>query len=478
MDPEMTREKYPCSWPKGAGNFGELSEKEVKGRINSMKTTTVDLSDGFGSARPSRSGFYPHDRKKANQDSFVIAHNVGHKSHHFFGVFDGHGPTGDACSLFACENIKKIVVEKVKGQSANVPAALTDAYEKANRRLKKSPHDDSLSGTTAICVFSSGRKLYAATPATRAMLGTSLGAVALSHDQTPFSKVERDRIKKCGGRIMSADQVDGIVPYHENWDCKLGEELDDDGDPPRVWNQDLEYPGTAFTRSIGDSLAETLGVIATPEIREHEITADDHVLIIASDGVFEFITNTDCVRIALLYSDPLDSCKALVGEALREAYKRWMKREERTDDITCIVAFIEAPPDAPRKTPKFEAPAPRAAAARPPQRRKSRRGSHSMDSFFGQVEFLHPNAQRAAREATRRARETLDGDIYDLDVLEHMHDAAAAQTAEQERLERAKSSKARRGSMAYLKKAMGDAMRGGQKPPTPSKEAPPAEKAS
>jgi hypothetical protein len=181
-----------------------------------------------------------------------------------------------------------------------------------------------------------------------------------------------------------------------------------------------------------------------------------------------------------------------------------MKREERTDDITCIVAFIEAPPDAPRKTPKFEAPAPEGGGGSgPPQRRKSRRGSHSMDSFFGQVEFLHPNAQRdaarggacVARERSARASEAresaprrasrepvftrrLDGDIYDLDVLEHMHDAAAAQTAEQERLERAKSSKARRGSMAYLKKAMGDAMRGGQKPPTPSKEAPPAEKAS
>lgn len=218
MDPEMTREKYPCSWPKGAGNFGELSEKEVKGRINSMKTTTVDLSDGFRFryASVTQRGFYPHDRKKANQDSFVIAHNVGHKSHHFFGVFDGHGPTGDACSLFACENIKKIVVEKVKGQSANVPAALTDAYEKANRRLKKSPHDDSLSGTTAICVFSSGRKLYVGNVGdSRAMLGTSLGAVALSHDQTPFSKVERDRIKKCGGRIMSADQV--LLPRRGPW---------------------------------------------------------------------------------------------------------------------------------------------------------------------------------------------------------------------------------------------------------------------
>ena len=74
-----------------------------------------------------------------------------------------------------CENIKKIVVEKVKGQSANVPAALTDAYEKANRRLKKSPHDDSLSGTTAICVFSSGRKLYVGNVGdSRAMLGSRI----------------------------------------------------------------------------------------------------------------------------------------------------------------------------------------------------------------------------------------------------------------------------------------------------------------
>ena len=102
----------------------------------------------------------------------------------------------------------------------------------------------------------------------RAMMGTARGAVPLSRDQTPFSKAERERVQKCGGRIMSADQVDGLVPYHENWDCNLGEELDDDGDPPRVWNQDLEYPGTAFTRSIGDRLAEEIGVVAEPEARE------------------------------------------------------------------------------------------------------------------------------------------------------------------------------------------------------------------
>ena len=105
------------------------------------------------------------------------------------------------------------------------------------------------------------------------------------------------------------------MPYHENWDCKLGEELDDDGDPPRVWNQDLEYPGTAFTRSIGDSLAESLGVIAEPELDSHRIGAADRVIIAASDGIFEFITTRTCVETALLYNDPLEACKALVGES-------------------------------------------------------------------------------------------------------------------------------------------------------------------
>ena len=33
---------------------------------------------------------------------------------------------------------------------------------------------------------------------------------------------------------------------------------------------------------------------------------------------------------------PTEACRALVGES----YKRWIKREERTDDITVVVGFI------------------------------------------------------------------------------------------------------------------------------------------
>jgi hypothetical protein len=38
-------------------------------------------------------------------------------------------------------------------------------------------------------------------------------------------------------------------PNIQEW----GVEEEDDGDPPRLWSPIGNYPGTAFTRSIGDS---------------------------------------------------------------------------------------------------------------------------------------------------------------------------------------------------------------------------------
>jgi hypothetical protein len=46
----------------------------------------------------------------------------------------------------------------------------------------------------------------------------------------------------------------------------LGEELDNGGDPPRVWAPGKTFPGCAFTRSIGDNVAEAIGVNAEPEL--------------------------------------------------------------------------------------------------------------------------------------------------------------------------------------------------------------------
>ena len=86
-------------------------------------------------------------------------------------------------------------------------------------------------------------------------------------------------------------QLIGNVKYHEDWGLNLGEEVDDDGDPPRIWAPHTQGPGCAFTRSIGDAVGERIGVIPSPELVEKTLTPDDQFLMVASDGVWEFLTN-------------------------------------------------------------------------------------------------------------------------------------------------------------------------------------------
>lgn len=66
----------------------------------------------------------------------------------------------------------------------------------------------------------------------------------------PRRKDECERVKKCGARVLTLEQLDGLRdPTIQEW----GTEEQDNGDPPRLWHPQGTYPGTAFTRSIGDS---------------------------------------------------------------------------------------------------------------------------------------------------------------------------------------------------------------------------------
>lgn len=56
-----------------------------------------------------------------------------------------------------------------------------------------------------------------------------------------------------------------------------------------------------MSRSIGDLVAASVGVSCEPEFYEMELTDDDKFIIIASDGVWEFIHNEDVIYI-LLYN--------------------------------------------------------------------------------------------------------------------------------------------------------------------------------
>jgi hypothetical protein len=150
------------------------------------------------------------------------------------------------------------------------------------------------------------------------------------------------------------DQIEGLEPIHENWgDVILGEEIDEGGDPPRVWSPKGTYPGVAFTRSFGDLYAKVIGVHAEPEIlirytlcaaSSHaqpalirDVQPNDRYIIIASDGVFEFLTNQMVADMVAQRTDPLEACRAIVAQS----YELWLRFEVRTDDISIIALYIE-----------------------------------------------------------------------------------------------------------------------------------------
>lgn len=332
-----------------SANSGPLSLREIQERIvasaapETCSTGSVDYQYAYLSQR----GYYPDSPNKANQDSFFVSPNFnGRADTAVFMVFDGHGFYGDKCAIYIRDNLPGNLAKLLGASSGTeaVKTAIHNAFLMTNDQLYEDPSiKDDLSGTTCICVVVIAGLMYVANVGdsraivVRRQAGGGLQAVPLSSDQTPYRRDERDRVKAAGARVMTMGQIDGTSPPGEDYgNLKLGDQLDEDGDPPRVWSKLGDFPGTAFTRSFGDSEAEKLGVFAEPEIDVVPVTADDAFICVASDGVFEFLTNQAVADIVCKHDSPLEANRVVV----QESYQAWLDLEYRTDDITIITAFV------------------------------------------------------------------------------------------------------------------------------------------
>ncbi len=366
------------------GQSSSLMNAKSHREVDAIKETKELICGGLRIryAYVSQKGYYPDQLDKANQDAYSVVEKFGPNDSNdaFFAVFDGHGELGDHCAQFARDKLpvylnrhinraKLREAKKASGRDNNfanielskdqMQKACTRAHVECNNAMHQAL-DDRLSGTTAISAFIHGRRnrmTISNVGDSRAVLGKATGsdpfiqgqselkAYPLSRDHTPYRKDERIRIRKTGARILSLDQLEGLEPVKhtdddpnsEDVDIELGEQLDEGGDPPRVWSPNGDYPGTAFTRSLGDSMAEALGVFAEPEMLTREFKPEDKMVIVASDGIFEFLTNQSVVDICAKYQDPLEACKAVVNES----YNLWVQYELRTDDITIIIMLID-----------------------------------------------------------------------------------------------------------------------------------------
>ena len=273
---------------------------------------------------------------KYNQDNFFVYNNINDENNKLFiGVCDGHGILGHDVSKYlithlpsnlnkALKKTRKYIHDKI-----NLNKTMKEVFIKTNDDLCNNDLiDPQFSGSTCVTIILTKNKIISANVGdSRAVMGRYINNewinIDLTKDQKPDNPEERARIIKKGGRIESYKDENG-----------------NDFGPKRVWLKNADIPGLAMARSFGDEVAASVGTISEPEIEYFDIMKEDKFIILASDGIWEFISSRECVNIVKDYYLKKD-LKGCLKYLLNESSKRWIKEEEVIDDITCVLIFFE-----------------------------------------------------------------------------------------------------------------------------------------
>ena len=268
-----------------------------------------------------------------------------------FAAYDGHGYGGELVAQYALHEVPKRL-ERHKEFDSNVDQALIDVFVGVDEDLGKEEEiDPVLSGCTACVVLVKGDELVLANAGdSRAVLAVacqsnettrsvdrtcSFKALDLTIDQNPDSPGEQERIEGMGGYVSPPPE---------------------EGLSARVWlDSNFSQIGLAMSRSLGDHAVKSVGVIAEPVVSRHKLQQNDEFMIIATDGVWEFLSSQEAINIVArdLMSDKqnssVDRDGMCTGDAsiacqhlIEAAAAKWHEHEgDYRDDITALVVKVK-----------------------------------------------------------------------------------------------------------------------------------------
>ncbi|MCO5581152.1 hypothetical protein L7F22_035030 [Adiantum nelumboides] len=210
-------------------------------------------------------------------------------------IVAGHG--GSQAAEYVRKNLFDNLTKHPK-LITDTKVAIVESYQQTDSEFLQEEtnqkHDAGSTASTAILV--GDRLLVANVGDSRAVVCRGSTAYALSEDHKPNRKDERQRIEKAGGVVIWAGtwRVGGIL---------------------------------AVSRAFGDRFLKQF-VVAEPELQEETIDDGVKFLILASDGLWDVVSNQDAVTLVEAIPDAEEAAKSLVNEAICKG---------SADNVTCII---------------------------------------------------------------------------------------------------------------------------------------------
>ncbi|KAK6144968.1 hypothetical protein DH2020_021788 [Rehmannia glutinosa] len=341
--------------------------------------------------------FTQQGKKGTNQDAMIVWENFGSRTDTVFcGVFDGHGPYGhmvakrvrDALPLKLSANwevniksdeILREVSLNTMGSLCADDTSFVSADEEARASIdvdEKHPEvfetlknsflkafkvmdrelrmygniDCFCSGTTAVTLVKQGKDLIIGNVGdSRAVLGTrnennSLTAVQLTVDLKPNLPAHLHALLYVSCPSVSPSLT---VTFYLTGDfnilfvtCVFGMLVLNKQPVARVWLPNNNSPGLAMARAFGDFCLKDFGLISVPEISYRRITDEDEFIVLATDGIWDVLSNKEVVDIVGSCPTRSHAARALVESAVRAWRSKYPT--SKVDDCAVVCLYLDS----------------------------------------------------------------------------------------------------------------------------------------
>jgi len=206
----------------------------------------------------------------------------------YFGVFDGHG--GVRCANYLADVLHQNIFNSEDFARGRFEEAIKEGFRKTDEDFLDQCRKHYLmdGSTCAIALLVDSKLITAHAGDSRIVLCRDKTAIRLTDDHKPDRDDELARVERAGGEVIFRGNCFRVA-----------------GD-------------LAMSRSFGDlRLKEPLKmVISEPEMRVEELTSKDRFLIIASDGLWDVLSDQKACDIVRRYDSPEEASKRLVDYAL------------------------------------------------------------------------------------------------------------------------------------------------------------------